>query len=725
MRIVLVLLVLQVSTLLTANAWYASMERQWVFASESSACVYWQLGEISQEALSQVEYGTTEELGLSTTVTRKPRWSHLHRLTGLTPDVTYYYRMVAVDTLTGSRSESEILTFQTEYKADAVRLPGNLEGPPYVLDQPGAYYILTEDVAADGNAFQIAADGVTLDLDGHTVLFGDNTSDQVFGVRFIYDGTATLCNGHLVQGMRSGDYSCAIRSNSRPYATEVYGITTDVHLKCAYPVNWHSQANSVHLHHNHFYSRVTELENRHYPGNAILRMYISGGDIHIHDNLITEGCHRGIQLSNAGTNVEVNNNDIRHHQQYVNGYALIPCGNSNVHHNRITSTGRGTHLNDENVDFHDNYFNISGHQHLSDMPAGTRPFHHRLVELHGIKFEGEGAKNCKVYDNYVRIVQKLPVDSLGVGEPEDKIENGVYFRGTPSSSSATDITDDTRDWEVYRWRYYYLKYAEELPPTYIIQNDETTLTANFQGAVGPQYTVYMKWQYVPPTPLNVACYDPSANNEVYGNTFIALTRYETADIRHGDYGSTGNWASAVMFVGMDRGAAPQGKHSIHIHDNTFISNDLFMNSYTDVNMTVRVENNTFQLVGAPHTTERTSRFRELGMALEAVVGEGGNSVSLDAVEKKTDLDNDGEANVKDVTALLLLHRAHPDDPLCDWNVDGRVERLDIVTMIRELIAQGGQESEVLLSSARLAVEAGSAYTRALVVSLEAEGKDAL
>jgi hypothetical protein len=633
-KLVIVNIVL-VSSVYTSSALSAMFERRWMFASETSASIYWQLGGINQEAVSQLEYGTSEGLGQSTELTRKPRWSHLHRLTGLTPDATYYYRMVVVDTLTGGRSESEILSFQTESKADAVRLPGNLAGPPYVLDQPNTCYILTEDVSTEGNAFRIEAEGVTLDLDGHTVLFGDNTADQVFGVRFVYDGTATLCNGHIAQGARSGNYSCAIRSNSRPYATEVYGITTDVHLKCAYPVNWHSQANCVHIHHNHLYSRVTELESRHYPGNAILRMYITGGDISIHDNLITEGCHRGIQITNAGTNVEVNNNDIRHHQQYVNGYALIPSANSNFHHNRVTSTGRGAHLNAENIDFHDNYINISGHQHLSDMPEKARPFNHRLVELHGIKFEGTGVKNCKVYDNYVRIVQKLPNDSQGAGQPGDKIENGVYFRGTPTSSSASGITDDTQTWETDRWRYYYLKYADEMPSVRISKNGQSDLMANLEGAGGPQYTVYMKWQYVPPTPLNIACYDPSANNEVYGNTFIAITKYETPQIRHGEYGDTGNWGSSIMFVGMDKGAASQGKHSIYIHDNTFISNDLFMNNnYGDVNMTIRVENNSFELVGAPHVIERSSRFRALGSALEATVNAGDNRLSLDAVEKK-------------------------------------------------------------------------------------------
>lgn len=674
-----------VCTLGVANAWSAAFERQWVYTSETSAAIYWQLGDITEAALGQVEFGTTEQLGQSTGMTRKPRWSHLHRLAGLLTDTTYYYRMVVVDTLMGTRTESGILTFRTAFRPAAVRLPGDLGGPPYELDQPDTYYILTEDVVVDGDAFHIAAPGVTLDLDGHTVTFGDNTDRQVFGVRFTYQGKGTLCNGHIAQGARSGWYSCAIRSNGRPNPTEIFGITTDVHLKCAYPVNFHSQASDVQIHHNHFYSRVTELESRHYPGNTILRMYISGGNIHIHDNLLTEGCHRGIYLGNPGFNVEVDHNDIRHHQQYVNGYALIPNANSDFHHNRVTSTGRGAHLSKENIQFHDNYFDLSGHMHLSDLPANTRPFKHRLIELHGIKLEGTGARNCKIYDNYVRITQKLPNDSGGIGPAEDKIENGVYLRSVPTGSSGSGVTDDTQNWETNRWRYYFLGYSAGFPPAYIGGNDQTTLIANLDGAVGSEYTIYMKWQYVPPTPLNIACYDVAANNEVYGNTFIAITKYEDGDIWHGGYGSTGNWASAIMLINMNNGPAPQGQYSIYVHDNTFISNDLFLNSSTDVDMTVRVENNTFNLAGAPHTIERASRLRAIGTALEASVLAGNNQFSLSA-KKKTDINDDGAINIADALAYLIRLRRQPDNSWADWNVDGQIDLVDVITLLKDIIA---------------------------------------
>ncbi|RMG43948.1 MAG: right-handed parallel beta-helix repeat-containing protein [Acidobacteria bacterium] len=44
---------------------------------------------------------------------------------------------------------------------------------PAVLDQPGETYVVTADFTAPGTAFVIAADDITLDLNGHTVVFGD------------------------------------------------------------------------------------------------------------------------------------------------------------------------------------------------------------------------------------------------------------------------------------------------------------------------------------------------------------------------------------------------------------------------------------------------------------------------------------------------------------------------------------------------------------------------
>jgi len=597
--------------------------RQWTYVSETSAVIYWQLNDISGSATSYVEYGRTAALGSRTEATREARWAQFHRLTGLETGVTYHYRMVSIDPSTGKETKSKVLTFTTRRREGAIRIPAQVTGPPFVLEKPGATYILTGNVTAAGTAFEITAPDVTLDLDGHTVVFGKDTDEQVRGVWVHNQGKATICNGHLVQGARSAPYSTAVESRWRAKPTEIFGISTDVHLPSAYPVKFLGRAAHVHIHHNLLYSRVTEIESRHYPGNHLIRLDIDGGDIHVHDNILTEGCHGAIGLSGGGADVEVDHNDIRHHQQYVNGYAISAgCASADIHHNKVTSCGRGVHLSSAAVRFHDNYLDIYGHQQLSDLPAKSRPFKHRRVELHGIKFEGRGVRNCQVYNNFMRITQRLPLDSDGQGSPDDKVHSGVYVRSIASSITPDRLTDTTQNWERDRWKDYFVKYADGLAPARITGNDATTLVGRFGAEEPSPYAIYMKWVYVPATPLNVACYDPNAMNEVYDNTFVALTDYRTT--RHGGYGDSGQWATGIYFVGMQKGPAEEGKYSIYIHDNTFLSNDLFVSSSRPVDMTVRIEKNTFTLATEPEPTQGHAAFRRLGDALEAAIKEGGN-----------------------------------------------------------------------------------------------------
>ncbi len=597
-------------------------QRRWNYVSETSAVIYWQLNDISKSANSFVEYGKTKDFGNRTAVTKKPRWAHFHRLTGLDPGSNYYYRMVEINPTDGKRTKSELLQLTPRRISGAVYIPQDLKGePPYLLDKDDTYYVLTQDIKADGSAFILKGSRSTLDLDGHTVIFGDDTAEQVYGVRIISRDSCKVANGRIVQGARSYDYSAAVasldRTFERPAATEICGISTDVHLRDTWPMNF-THIEQLEVHHNDIYSRVTEIECRHYPGNALLRIYAYGGNIHLHDNLLTEGCQWGIvvkALSRTIENVEVDHNDIQHHQQYVNGYALSPGSGAIVHHNRVTSTGRGVHLTGENTEFYNNYVDIQGHQHLSDLPARTRPFHHRLIELHGVKFEGRSAKYCKIYNNFVRITQWQPVDSGGKGDPADKVDNGVYIRSNATSVEEGKLVDTKQNWEKDRWRFYYVKYDPNKPPVKITGNDATTLYGDFGVEPSSEYTIYMKWSYVAPTPLNLACYDPNGMNEIYNNTFIGITTYKKT--RHGEYGDSGEWATAVMFVMMNKGAADPGKYSAYLHDNQFFSNDLFINSYTEINMNIKLEDNTFTLLTNPFATEREDRIRMVGDEYEA------------------------------------------------------------------------------------------------------------
>ena len=75
---------------------------------------------------------------------------------------------------------------------------------------------------------------------------------------------------------------------------------------------------------------------------------------------------------------------------------------------------------------------------------------------------------------------------------------------------------------------------------------------------------------------------------------------------------------------MQNGPADEGKYSAYIHDNTFVSNDLFVGSTAPVDMTVRFEGNTFRLADSPSPTDGRVDFRRLGEAFETVIAAGGN-----------------------------------------------------------------------------------------------------
>src|SRR5262249_58595984 len=66
------------------------------------------------------------------------------------------------------------LTVTDPIPIDAAWLAARGSGP-YVLDQASATYVLGTDVRTQGTAFVVAAPNVTLDLNGHTVVYGDST----------------------------------------------------------------------------------------------------------------------------------------------------------------------------------------------------------------------------------------------------------------------------------------------------------------------------------------------------------------------------------------------------------------------------------------------------------------------------------------------------------------------------------------------------------------------
>ena len=340
----------------------------WIYVSENSAVIYWQIEDISKEAVSYVEYGDTEACGKKTEATVQPRWSQLHWIKDLEPEKTYHYKMVTV--LDGKETRSEDKTFTTIIYKDAERLKNGNPEDTFLLDKKKTTYVLTEDIITDSTAFMIMAEGITLDLNGHTVKFSKDADESAFGVH-INAPNVKICNGFIVQLDKGNNYSGAINSAGAANGVEVFGIKTDVHLPNSYPMRFLNGASKLNIHHNHLYSAVEKLVSRHYPGNDLLRVDIKGDDFVIHDNLFTRGCHRGMAFhgDKPAKKIYIYNNDIKHKMMFVNGYAMQGnMHNAKIYRNKITSSGRTVHLTAANIEYFENWASTTGGMVLDDMP---------------------------------------------------------------------------------------------------------------------------------------------------------------------------------------------------------------------------------------------------------------------------------------------------------------------------------------------------------------------
>ena len=87
--------------------------------------------------------------------------------------------------------------------ANAIAIDANWlaqHGPgPYLLDLPGATYVLETDVTTKGTAFVVTAPNITFDLNGHTVTYGDSNPVTVVNGGFETGSGRNVPGWNLVQ----------------------------------------------------------------------------------------------------------------------------------------------------------------------------------------------------------------------------------------------------------------------------------------------------------------------------------------------------------------------------------------------------------------------------------------------------------------------------------------------------------------------------------------------
>ena len=329
------------------------LSEHWVLTSQTSALIYVQT---ENRARTHVEYGGAEPLDRKTAVspvsqiTGQPYWSHFHRLADLEPAKTYYYRIVCQGT-DGEQVVDRIREFRTTRYTDAVPVPGDLPGPPFVLDRANTTYVVTEDITAPLAGFDIKADGVTLDLDGHTVTYNARPAERPddwpvrayrendHGVKVtVRGGRVRILGGTIRQGAGNNS-GTAVGIGCNPVyvgsaAVEMAGVElvwAGADISGAF-FHWNT---GNHVHHCIFDDRGTVVSNRHQTISSI-----DGNSWGDYDhNLVKSTRQQGLQGCVAGAY-----NEIYVDSQATNAFGMVGSSKAGkpieIAHNRIIGIGQ-------------------------------------------------------------------------------------------------------------------------------------------------------------------------------------------------------------------------------------------------------------------------------------------------------------------------------------------------------------------------------------------------
>ena len=317
----------------------------WTHISANSAAVG---VETTRLAHTHLEYGMEPALNLRTKAD-DPHFQHLLHLTGLQPGHVYQFRVVALG-IDGKRVVSPLVDITPAMPEGAVRVPEDMpKGPPYVLDKADTTYLVTQNLACPGKAFEITKSGVTLDLNGHTVVYDSDKNhprpqgawnvmrnQAPMGVRIRMRGKGIrIVNGTIKQG--AGNHAGMVPGvGYNPVfvsgaSTEIGGVHAiwsgdDVGGFFMHGGSGHE------IHHCVTEDRGSGIRNRH---QAICNIGYAG-KMHVHHCLVKRSRHRAI---NGAT--EANNNEVHVDSQATNAFGINARkdGACSIHHNRIYGGG--------------------------------------------------------------------------------------------------------------------------------------------------------------------------------------------------------------------------------------------------------------------------------------------------------------------------------------------------------------------------------------------------
>jgi hypothetical protein len=448
----------------------------WVYESQNSASIAFRT---SLPARCQIEYGITDSYGSETDLEERHFFQHMHTIGGLDADTTYHYRLVAEGD--GGTIYSEDRTFATATIAGAIRIPEDVEGPPYYLTQGGKTYILTQDLTVPLRGCDFRSYSQILDLNGYTITYDNSESEGTYWADWVYSDTSAfgvyaytnkgastpkVFNGRIVQGTQGSAGNLGDGFNPaflNAANAEIAGVTCIWYGDSITGI--HGKSRDPYVHHCVLNDMGTVVDNRSAQTEAIFSKS-SDPELELHHNRVSRARQIGINAYKGMLTA----NEVWVDSYVTNSFALA-CNTDNsvteggaMSNNRVYLTGYHALGGGYAKEIHDNciwgYSVMTSRDseygnagtaiglRLTQYNGATKPFpdrdwHDNIIILRGEDgvilrgmaiFSDPEVSNMQVYDNYIKV---LSVDGVELEE-----QGCIHTQGQDPSVGVPGLPDN-------------------------------------------------------------------------------------------------------------------------------------------------------------------------------------------------------------------------------------------------------------------------------------------
>jgi hypothetical protein len=379
----------------------------------------------SLPAVSVIEYGETNQYGSHTGISESYFYNHLHYLKDLREGTTYHYRIIVMDedgdavalpdrTFTTKTFTDEVKLYQTDFTHN----DDNGAGIPGLwITSPGVY-VFMEDITSDGLGINVKSHDVTIDLNGHTLVY-DNGANPLnedegnsqynehgsWGIRAgLWNFTSTNIYNGIIQQGKTGSY------NRGPLFLHHMGNTATKNEIAGLTVDYYGDSTPgmytdvSYVHHNLLYDRGNQITDRHMGIRALQAETRGSIETEAAYNSFRRFRQRGID----GVRL-VHDNELYSDSFTTNSFALGVGDNVTVKNNKIFGMGYNPIGIGWGSDIHvsDNFIYIWGYAparrfdeyNRNSAAAGMRVTNYDNLVFENMLFEGniivlKAADNC-------------------------------------------------------------------------------------------------------------------------------------------------------------------------------------------------------------------------------------------------------------------------------------------------------------------------------------------